>query len=472
VLETGDVERVKAAMALSPDVKNMPLNRFGWNAPHIAVEHHHLPLLKYFVEDGTIDIRHVDNANSTLLHHALHFVSTPAEWEIVKYLLDSKKFKFDTMKDDQGNTTLHLAFGHCSIKQIAELNPYYKGSKDVFQLRNNAKQTPLMILKERVKGNADNMAVVERLQADIEGPEVALTGKWGAFQSDGKAHRFTGRPRGYVRAKMKAKLANSMKKSEGRRGEAPPPSAAAPSSTPTPAPGSGKSLSDSHGHGGGGSGHGKPPPAKDSGKPGSAIKSDPHGKDKKEKEKEGEKRQEMEKKAIAEAEKEAKMEMAEMKANDSSSENEKEKKEEKKEEAAMAMQKEEQKEMEEEEERDAADSMCENCDTGAKAIRFCEDCDSTFCKSCLVSHSQLKVTQDHSVIAVMGQCLSCDAGNKATSYCQDCKCDICDVCVADHKRLKVTQEHKVISLGEKRGLGISNDFVPVSGGHMDGEKAN
>jgi len=130
-------------------------------------------------------------------------------------------------------------------------------------------------------------------------------------------------------------------------------------------------------------------------------------------------------------------------------------------------------EEEEEDEREAADSLCENCDTGAKAIRFCEDCDATFCKSCLLSHSQLKVTQDHRVIAVMGQCLSCDAGNKATSYCQECKCDICDVCVADHKRLKVTQDHKVISLEAKKGLGLSDGFVAVSGRKPeDGEKAN
>ena len=108
LIEEGSVDRVKAYMALFPDQKNNPLNRFGWTAVHLAVEYHKLPVLKYLVEEENVDVRHLDNAGSTLLHHALYFVSTKEEWDIVKYLLESARFKFDSLKDDNGNTTLHV----------------------------------------------------------------------------------------------------------------------------------------------------------------------------------------------------------------------------------------------------------------------------------------------------------------------------------------------------------------------------
>lgn len=109
IIEEGSVERLKGYFALFPDQKNVSLNRFGWNAVHLAVEYHKLPVLKYLMEEDNVDIRHLDNAGSTLLHHALYFVSSKEEWEVVKFLLDSGRFKFDTLKDDNGNTTLHVS---------------------------------------------------------------------------------------------------------------------------------------------------------------------------------------------------------------------------------------------------------------------------------------------------------------------------------------------------------------------------
>lgn len=86
-------------------------------------------------------------------------------------MLDSGKFKFDDAKDEHANTTLHLAFKYCTLKEIAELNKYYKGLKTLFQMKNDHDFTPLAILKERCKHSPESLAIVKQLQEEIEGSE-------------------------------------------------------------------------------------------------------------------------------------------------------------------------------------------------------------------------------------------------------------------------------------------------------------
>jgi len=165
IIKEGTAENVKEYLSHVPDMKNHVF-RYGWTPTHLAVEYHKLDILKYLMEDAGADIRHVDNALSNLLHHALHFAEQ--HFDIVKYLLDSGHFKFDNAKDDHENTPLHLAFKYCTLKQIAELNPYYKGLKELFQEKNDHALTPLALLKERCKNNPESLVIVERLQQEIE----------------------------------------------------------------------------------------------------------------------------------------------------------------------------------------------------------------------------------------------------------------------------------------------------------------
>jgi len=165
IIKEGTVENVKEYLSHEPDMKNHVF-RYGWTPTHLAVEYHKLDILKYLMEDAGADIRHVDNALSNLLHHALHFADE--HFDIVKYLLDSGHFKFDNTKDEHENTALHLAFKYCSLKQIAELNPYYKGLKELFQEKNDHQLTPLALLKERCKNQPESLEIVERLREEIE----------------------------------------------------------------------------------------------------------------------------------------------------------------------------------------------------------------------------------------------------------------------------------------------------------------
>lgn len=186
VIKEGTVENVKEFLAEQPDMKNHVF-RYGWTPCHLAVEYHKLDILKYLVEEAESDIKHVDNAESNLLHHALHFAES--HFDIVKYLLESGKFKFDSSKDEHDNTPLHLAFKYCTLKEIAELNKYYKGLKDLFQEKNDHGLTPLAILRERCKHSPDSLLIVEKLQHEIENAESPHGSKRNSSDEDnGKKH--------------------------------------------------------------------------------------------------------------------------------------------------------------------------------------------------------------------------------------------------------------------------------------------
>jgi len=168
VIEHGSLDQFKEFVSKS-DTPNQVLNqphRYGWTAPHMAIHFHRLDILAYLCSETEADLAHVDNDGSTLLHHAIYFANE--HWDIVKYLLESEKFKFDERIDIHGNTALHLVFKICSIKQIEELLPYFKGCKHVFSLENNHKQTPLDMLKDRVKGQEESLKIVDELQKEIE----------------------------------------------------------------------------------------------------------------------------------------------------------------------------------------------------------------------------------------------------------------------------------------------------------------
>ena len=165
IIREGTVENVKEYLKHEPDMKNHVF-RYGWTPAHLAVEYHKLDILKYLIEEEQADSKHIDNALSNLLHHALHFAEE--HFDIVKYLLEGGQFKFDNAKDEHENTTLHLAFKYCTLKQIAELNKYYKGCKELFQEKNDHHLTPLALLKERCKNQPESLVIVERLQEQIE----------------------------------------------------------------------------------------------------------------------------------------------------------------------------------------------------------------------------------------------------------------------------------------------------------------
>jgi len=176
IIREGTVENVKEYLKHEPDMKNHVF-RYGWTATHLAVEYHKLDILKFLVEEEEADLKHIDNALSNLLHHALHFAEE--HFDIVKYLLENGHFKFDNAKDEHENTTLHLAFKYCSLKQIAELTKYYKGCKELFQEKNDHHLTPLSLLKERCKNQPESLVIVERLQEEIERASSDDEGKKG-----------------------------------------------------------------------------------------------------------------------------------------------------------------------------------------------------------------------------------------------------------------------------------------------------
>jgi len=169
VIKHGTVENVKEVLEKDEDGKLVNQEfRYAWTPVHLAIHYHNFEVFKYLCENTKANLSHVDNDGSTLLHHALYYADT--HWEFVEYLLDSHKFKFDGHADTYGNTTLHLVFKICTIKQIEELKKYFKEAKDVFSLTNNHKKTPLDILKDRCKGNEESLKIVEQLKQDIEKP--------------------------------------------------------------------------------------------------------------------------------------------------------------------------------------------------------------------------------------------------------------------------------------------------------------
>jgi len=267
-----------------------------------------------------------------------------------------------------------------------------------------------MILRERVKGSPESLKIVDQLQEEIEGaPEPApppkVEEKWGGMKSEGKPHRFTGRPRGYMRAKMKSAF---ISKSDSSANHAPPPSAPPPAAI-SPKLASMKSpsrpqstgdlakLKNAPGHGGSGiAGHGHASPAI----PHSTSALPTRLPEKKMEVKKVDdvvvvmvKKTEEKKveEVVAAVHKEEKKE--EKKVEEAVVEEEK--KEEKKiEDAVIAAVVEEIKKAEESsssENEDASDSLCENCDKSLPAVRYCEDCDSTLCVECLESHDKLRV---------------------------------------------------------------------------------
>jgi len=261
-----------------------------------------------------------------------------------------------------------------------------------------------MILRERVKGSPESLKIVDQLQEEIEGaPEPApppkTEEKWGGMKSEGKPHRFTGRPRGYMRAKMKsAFISKSDSSANHAPPSAPPPAAISPKLASVKSPSRPQSTGDlaklaknAPGHGGSGivgHGHGSPAiPHSTSALPTRL----PEKKMEVKKvddvvvvmvKKTEEKKVEEVVAAVHEEEKEEKKVVEE------------EKKEKKIEDAVIAAVVEEIKKGEESSSsgnEEASDSLCENCDKGVPAVRYCEDCDSTLCVECLESHDKLRV---------------------------------------------------------------------------------
>jgi len=144
--------------------------RYGWTPVHLAIHYNKLDILKYLLDEVEADPVHRDNDGATIFHHSFHVADT--NFEFVKYLLESGKFKFLDDKDDHGNTPLHLAFNYLTLKQIEEIMPYFKGKKELFSERNNHGKTPLDLLKTRIKDDQSG-AIVEALKKEIETEDAA-----------------------------------------------------------------------------------------------------------------------------------------------------------------------------------------------------------------------------------------------------------------------------------------------------------
>ena len=80
------MKNVEEYLRHEPDMKNQ-VYRYSWTTTHLTVEYHKLDILEYLIEEEQADTKHVDNAPSNLLHHALHFAKE--HFDVDTYLLEN-----------------------------------------------------------------------------------------------------------------------------------------------------------------------------------------------------------------------------------------------------------------------------------------------------------------------------------------------------------------------------------------------